>query len=165
MVYPRHPNTQCLVCQKPCYKKKYYINKNIDGHVFCSQACYGKFIRKEKPCIVCDTPIMAHFNKKTCSRACSNKSRVGIKYRQGRRKDKVVHASQIKKRLLEERGGLCERCGFSLTEILIIHHKDRNRNNNDLQNLEFICPNCHAQEHYLEKSWLKRYNQNSSSTF
>ena len=20
------------------------------------------------------------------------------------------------------------------------------------------CPNCHAEEHYLEKNWLKRYN-------
>ncbi|MBI3573571.1 hypothetical protein HY090_00790 [Candidatus Kaiserbacteria bacterium] len=35
-----------------------------------------------------------------------------------------------------------------------MHHKDRNRNNNSLGNLELICPNCHYEEHYLEKSWL-----------
>jgi len=60
-----------------------------------------------------------------------------------------------KMQLLELRGGVCERCGYSKREILHVHHKDRNRNNNDLKNLELICPNCHYEEHYLEKSWLK----------
>ena len=60
----------------------------------------------------------------------------------------------IKLRLLEQRGKCCERCGFTKFQILQVHHKDRNRKNNDFQNLELICPNCHYEEHYLEKSWL-----------
>ena len=61
----------------------------------------------------------------------------------------------MKIRLLEDRGGICERCGYSKKEVLHLHHKDRNRNNNDPSNLELICPNCHYEEHHLEKSWLK----------
>ncbi|MDQ3238898.1 MAG: HNH endonuclease [bacterium] len=64
----------------------------------------------------------------------------------------------LKMRLLIERGDTCQRCSFSNTELLIIHHVDRDRTHNDLTNLELICPNCHAAEHYLGKSWIKRYN-------
>lgn len=70
------------------------------------------------------------------------------------RKDKVRNQRALKKRLLDQRGTKCERCGYSKVEILQVHHRDRNRNNNDLSNLELICPNCHYEEHYLEKSWL-----------
>ncbi len=49
----------------------------------------------------------------------------------------------------------CGRCTYSKYEILQVHHKDRNRNNNNLANLELICPNCHYEEHYFKKSWLK----------
>jgi hypothetical protein len=46
----------------------------------------------------------------------------------------------------------CERCGYSEeVGILVIHHKDRNRDNNDLGNLAVLCPNCHALEHLEER--------------
>jgi predicted HNH restriction endonuclease len=41
---------------------------------------------------------------------------------------------------------------------LNVHHKDWNHENNDLGNLELLCPNCHSEEHYLEKSWLHGLN-------
>ncbi len=100
--------------------------------------------------------MLAKFNKKTCSRACANKHRAGIKYKLGGlRKDKVKHYQSLKRRLLVQRGTKCERCGYSKYEILQIHHKDKNHSNNELNNLELICPNCHYEEHLLEKSWLK----------
>lgn len=46
----------------------------------------------------------------------------------------------------------CERCGYSKhPEILEVHHKDRNRENNIIENLEVVCPNCHMEEHFLNK--------------
>ncbi len=62
----------------------------------------------------------------------------------------------LKRRLIEERGHECERCGYEKTEILNVHHKNRDRSHNDLSNLELICPNCHGEEHYLEGSWLNK---------
>lgn len=53
---------------------------------------------------------------------------------------------------------VCNRCSFDkYSEILIVHHRDRNRSNNVVSNLEVLCPNCHALEHYLAKDGL--YNQ------
>ena len=31
-----------------------------------------------------------------------------------------------------------------------MHHKDRNRSNNDPCNLEILCPTCHDLEHFLK---------------
>ena len=84
-----------------------------------------------------------------------------MKYKlNGPRKDKVKNQRSLKVRLLNQRGARCERCRYNKHEILQAHHKDRNTNNNELENLELICPNCHAEEHYLENSWLNdsRYN-------
>lgn len=157
MGYIRRPNTNCIICSKAIYKRKSEVSRN-NGRVFCSMACYGISCRRESPCLVCGTPILASFNKKTCSRACANKHRTGIKYKMNRPRDKVVNERQLKLRLLTQRGNVCEGCGYNKIEILQVHHKDRNRQNNNLDNLRLICPNCHYEEHYLEKSWLKRYN-------
>jgi len=106
--------------------------------------------------LVCGKLILAGLNKKTCSRSCANKHREGIKYKLGRpSKDKVKTQGLLKIKLLRIRGNKCERCGFGKYQILEIHHKDKNRNNNNLDNLEIICPNCHSEDHYLEKSWLR----------
>lgn len=149
--YTRNPNTECLICKKPIYRRPVEIKR---GRVFCSKACNGKADRKEHPCVICKSQILASAHKKTCSRSCANKHRAGIKYKIGRPKDKAMHQRALKIRLLQQRDSSCERCRYNKREILHVHHKDRNRNNNDLENLELICPNCHYEEHYLEKSWL-----------
>jgi len=151
--YRRKPNTQCLQCSAPIYRRPAQLREN--SRVFCSAICYGKANRKESPCLVCGKPILAREQKKTCSRSCANSNRTGITYRTGRLKDNVRDQRAIKLRLIEDRGGQCGRCGYSKVEILHVHHRDRDRKNNDDSNLELICPNCHYEEHYLEKSWLK----------
>lgn len=43
----------------------------------------------------------------------------------------------------------CDRCGYDdVKDILVVHHKDRNRSNNRMGNLEVLCPNCHDTEHF-----------------
>jgi len=41
----------------------------------------------------------------------------------------------------------CSWCGSK--ENLLVHHKDLNRNNNDLSNLIVICKSCHQKYHVL----------------
>lgn len=43
--------------------------------------------------------------------------------------------------------GHCEIC--SSKEFLVVHHKDRNRENNARTNLIVMCRSCHAKEHSL----------------
>ena len=150
--YKRKPNTKCSICGKKIYRRPFQINS---GQVFCGLVCRGISCRKEKPCAVCGKMIMSKFNKKTCGRACANIQRTGIKYHLGSPRDKVKSQQALKLRLLKERGKKCEKCNYNKYEILQVHHKDRNRDHNELNNLELICPNCHYEEHLLEKSWLK----------
>ena len=152
--YKRNSNTTCAVCSKAIYKRPRQIQQNKTG-VYCGAKCYGIACRKEIPCVICAKSILAGENKKTCSRTCANKHRAGIQYKLNRPKDKVTYTRGLKLRLLKERGHNCERCNYGKYEILQVHHKDRNRSHNELKNLELICPNCHYEEHLLEKSWLR----------
>ena len=154
--YKRNQNTYCIICGEKIYRRPAEIKRN-NGRIFCSSVCYGKSCRKENPCLVCGKLILAGLNKKTCSRSCANKYREGIKYKSNNPKDKVKTQRALKIRLLKIRGNKCERCGFKKYEILQVHHKDKNRDNNKLDNLELICPNCHCEEHYLNKSWIKSH--------
>lgn len=46
----------------------------------------------------------------------------------------------------------CERCSFTYKEQeLPRHHKDRNRANNSLSNIEVLCWACHNKEHLGER--------------
>lgn len=146
--YQRRPNTKCTQCGKPVYRRPSVLEVSR-GRAFCSQRCYGVACRKEHPCIICGEPILASANKKTCSRSCANKGRAGIAYKIGSPKDQARDQRAVKMRLLALRGAKCERCGYSRYEILQVHHNDR-------ENLTLLCPNCHAEEHYLERRWLRR---------
>ena len=42
----------------------------------------------------------------------------------------------------------CVKCGYNKhSQVLHVHHKDHNRTNNSLINLEFRCPTCHTEHH------------------
>lgn len=74
-------------------------------------------------------------------------------------KEGVPFQTLIRKRLIslgikEEK---CERCGISEWRgkpiQIQIHHINGNRNDNRLENLQMLCPNCHAQtENYQAKN-------------
>lgn len=59
-----------------------------------------------------------------------------------------INGNRIKKQLIIERGHICNICGLSkwneASIPLEVHHKDGNRLNNDMDNLQLLCPNCHA---------------------
>lgn len=59
-------------------------------------------------------------------------------------------ASKYRATALSVKEQKCERCGYNkFPEILVVHHKDRNRKNGGKENLELLCPNCHEEEHLL----------------
>ena len=54
--------------------------------------------------------------------------------------------------IFAEKEAKCERCGYDeVPQILIAHHKNRNRTDNALENLEILCPTCHESEHFRNK--------------
>ena len=66
------------------------------------------------------------------------------------RNSQDIQSNKVRIKLLREgyKEHKCENCG--LTEWLgqpiplELHHKDGNRNHNEIENYQFLCPNCHA---------------------
>ncbi len=141
----RKPNTKCFICGTSIYRRPSQLKKSAGA--FCSMDCYGIYCRKESPCVVCGKQILASKNKKSCSRSCANINRAGTKYIGRPLKDKVRNHQSLKIRLMNARGKVCERCGYDKYKILQIHHKNKDRNDNTMGNLELICPNCHYERH------------------
>jgi hypothetical protein len=61
-----------------------------------------------------------------------------------------VQTNKIRKKLLREglKKHICECCLNSIwNDVLIpleVHHIDGDKDNNDIDNLQLLCPNCHA---------------------
>ena len=71
-------------------------------------------------------------------------------------------SSKLPKRLVDEGYKIyaCEKCGISeynnRSITLQLHHVDGNRENNDLSNLQILCPNCHSQTDNFAGKNLKK---------
>jgi hypothetical protein len=68
---------------------------------------------------------------------------------------------QHKSALIVERGYCCEGCGLSEWRgkpiVLELEHKNGDRKDNTRDNLELLCPNCHAQTPTWRKGWVKGF--------
>lgn len=64
--------------------------------------------------------------------------------------DIISSSYKLKNRLIKEgyKKEFCEECLLSEWQgqkiPLELHHKDGNKNNNNLDNLQLLCPNCHS---------------------
>lgn len=134
--------TVCAICQTEFT----HIASRANKAKYCSQKCYNK-AQNEKgtvqyECAHCHTVFLdsPSHKRKYCSRACINKAS----------KERWNPAFSTVRNIMLKRNMLshCNRCGYKEhPNILGVHHRDRNRRNNSLENLEVLCPNCHSLEH------------------
>jgi len=122
---------------------------------FCSHSCSASFnnqgvprnvsngLWKIKQCIFCGKETS---NIKYCNNKCYSL------HMKAERRKKIQESDSIfdkkdKWYLIEIRGHQCETCNnqkWNKQNIpLDIHHKDGDTDNNTLNNLQLICPNCH----------------------
>ena len=105
-------------------------------------------------CLIC--------GKECPGKCCSNKCDDEKRYREyikkwlngevsGNRGIKCICLSMYVIRWVHKtRSNKCEQCGFDKphprtgTSVLEIHHKDENPENSRPENLELLCPTCHA---------------------
>jgi 5-methylcytosine-specific restriction endonuclease McrA len=131
--------------RKPSYLKKV---KNP----CCSVKCMGQFKTKteQRKCKSCKKIVVKTqyelsrsksgfvFCSKSCSAKYSNSLRLGSGYTGYRNYAFSVYKKE------------CDICGYSKFEnVLEVHHKDRNRKNMKIENLQILCPTCHSEEHFL----------------
>jgi hypothetical protein len=76
----------------------------------------------------------------------------------------IIQASKLRKKLIDEgiKNNHCEMCGVSdwlgHKIPLELHHIDGNRYNNNLDNLQILCPNCHSMtpNHSMRKVYTSK---------
>jgi hypothetical protein len=129
-----------------CLKEFEFIAVRKDKAKYCSNKCRYKAHknkgRTEYSCAYCHKKFRAPLStkRKYCSKKCVNKSSKHI--------FKPSFATVRKAMLSRGLVTSCNRCGYKdEPKILGIHHKDKDRNNNNLSNLEILCPMCHSLEH------------------
>ena len=112
-------------------------------------------------------------DKKYCNNSCQHEYQTSLKIKdflEGKYIGKLLQfrnsgEGEWPRRLLKEKQGYkCACCGISHWQeneiTLEVNHKDGDAANNILENLEFLCPNCHSQtDTYRAK------NKNSARTY
>jgi hypothetical protein len=135
------------------------------------QACVET---RRRVCIKCGGEIPSHkySNAKYCSDRCRS---AYVSYRHAVRTGRIAKPGvgsggnqegennhQYKtgigtysQRAFEHYGRKCNRCDS--TELLLVHHRDEDRTNNDLSNLEVLCKGCHQEHHCIRDETTGRY--------
>lgn len=149
-------NTVCAVCENKFYAKPSHKLKGWGK--YCTKKCQyagqrtGKFI-------VCGTCGKDTYKNKTstnrsksgnyfCSKSCQTIWRNSQYTGQKHMNWKTGKASY---RLALARTGqkqFCRKCKLTDKRVLAVHHKDKNRDNNNLSNLMWLCHNCHYLVHH-----------------
>lgn len=126
----------CPQCQQEDRNKKY---ANVRTELTCAY-CGKKFIRNK-----------SHQRAKSdlyfCSRECKDKAQSlqsGDNFKSLRPEHYGSLFGDYRKLAFKNYPHKCAVCGYDEDErILQVHHKDENREHNNLENLIILCPNCH----------------------
>lgn len=136
---------------------------------YCSISCAAKYRKRKKTgkniaCIICGNlkyKTKSRNNSKSKLSFCSRKCKELAQRRKSEyynllsphKNKEVLGVNTYRQDLMESLSEIkCCRCGYNkIVGILEVHHKNRNRKDNHLNNLELLCPNCHKEEHYKNK--------------
>ena len=156
------PLVNCLICKKEFYAKPSWL-KNGYGK-FCSQACNHKSQQNGRvvQCLTCGKAVYRsnnHLINKSksgeffCSKSCQTTWRNTVysgKNHPNWKNGRYVYRDILSRFKPKEQ---CAKCKTNDKRVLAVHHRDKNRTNNDVTNLEWLCHNCHfLVHHYVHES-------------
>jgi 5-methylcytosine-specific restriction endonuclease McrA len=149
------PFVRCKLCGERLYAKPNWLRRGWGK--YCSPTCQhkaqlrGKFVF----CKICGKKIwrtpkelkhsksQKYFCGKSCQTLWRNKFYSGPKHPLWNgglsRYRKILLGTKIVP--------ICSKCGYKNEKVLIVHHKDGDRKNKSLKNLEWLCRNCHYLAH------------------
>ncbi len=148
-------NTKCLRCGLGFYAKP---SQKLRGKgKYCSAKCSNECQKRGRyiPCKICDAPTWrTPANEKKSSSGvffCSKSCQAVWRNRNFSGPSHPLWAGGVSKyrEILIESGRqvLCRMCGEIDIRVLVVHHRDRNRRNSDVENLTWVCFNCHRLIH------------------
>ncbi len=146
----------CKICFKNFYVKPSHLKRGWGK--FCSKKCQfqGQMKGKIVSCALCFKNIYkspknlrgSKSGKYFCNRSCQTKWRNNIF--SGDKSANWLDGKSVYRSILLKTGTKpsCFLCELSDIRILNAHHKDHDRSNNKLQNLIWLCLNCHYLVHH-----------------
>jgi hypothetical protein len=158
------PTEKCKICGKNFYAKLSHIKKGWAK--YCSQTCQYKGYRTGKfvKCDTCGKEIYRTQKELNCSKSkkffCNkshqtlwrNRIFIGPLHPNWKGGENIEH-----KNLLVRNGikSVCKICGCRDKRVFAVHHLDRNKKNNSINNLVWLCHNCHHLVHHYKVSVFK----------
>jgi len=151
------PHVNCIRCEATFYAKPRHLK--IGWGKYCSQKCQfaaqrnGSYVQ----CAACKKKVYRtprHFKHSNsgrffCDKACHAvwKNKYAIS---GENHPRWINGKNAYRNIMKRAGvpPICRDCKIEKFKVLLVHHKDRNRENNNLDNLVWLCHNCHFLEHY-----------------
>lgn len=142
----------CQHCGSHFTPRRKEGQKRFTQRRYCGSECAHASLKdtgQTKQCRHCGQTFTRKPDKRTgdwnrllfCSRTCVSASRT---HQTPSRR--ALHA-----RAAKHRKPACEHCGTART--LIVHHKDRDVNNNDPTNLQTLCQPCHVRAHWADPTF------------
>lgn len=152
------PRLNCNVCDDEFYAKPSHISKGWGK--YCSKSCQysAQKVGRVFECFICKKEVYRNIKdqKKSktgnffCSKSCQTKWRNTSLYSGENHKNWKNGESSYRARLLRSSiPQICSKCSTGDSRVLAVHHKDKNRDNNELSNLLWLCHNCHYLVHHF----------------
>jgi len=151
------PYNNCKICKNSFYAKQNWIVRGWGK--YCSKPCQyqaqlnGKIVN----CTWCDKEVYRalkdlkksksknYFCNKSCFASWKNETQFSI----GQSHFNWKHGGGSYRNIMLREGmsQICGECSIKDKRVLVVHHLDKNRKNNSLENLRWLCRNCHYLAH------------------
>jgi uncharacterized Fe-S cluster-containing MiaB family protein len=147
----------CDNCGIVYQKEQQYVNSNARlGHKnYCSIECQSQAKSKATVtnCAYCGKKVTRrlHQFKRSksgnvfCSRSCATSYNNSVHKQYNNHPNFVDGNSTYRRRALEYYGARCTVCGYDIEETLEVHHRNGNRQDNRIENLDVLCPTHHKE--------------------
>lgn len=141
----------CSICSRNYTRQKRLLNKYNSCSIGCTNIAKGSSIICK--CAHCDEQIIrsksdylaSKSGKLFCSRICKDTAQNYMKEIRPAHYGDGEHS--YREKAFRYYSAVCAECGYSNKAALEVHHIDKNRNNNEISNLEILCANCHTLKH------------------
>ncbi|OGD56953.1 hypothetical protein A2V71_03110 [Candidatus Berkelbacteria bacterium RBG_13_40_8] len=151
------PYVKCKICKKDFYAKPRHLK--IGWSKYCSISCRTKsqFKGIYLKCDYCGKSIyrspgelkQSSSKKYFCNRSChcawENKNKRNSENSPNWNGGETIYRAIMDRTEVKKE---CVKCKIKDERLLVVHHKDRNRKNNGIDNLEYLCRNCHYLMHF-----------------
>lgn len=146
------PTVNCKKCRKPFIVKPNRLNRGWGK--FCSRACQFEGMRNGTvvSCATCGKPVYrtpgdqqkTRSGRFYCSKSCFAKWKNKL-WAFGEEHFNWKHGGGAYRNtmLRSNKTPICLNCKLKDIRVLIVHHIDEDRKNNRLDNLMWLCRNCH----------------------